>query len=811
MDSKAGALLRRGIVGILILLAAAGCSTANSLDSGSYTAYFSLPDAHGWNDEVTLEISNGEVVAAYHQRRSAFGETTSAQELDLEDYATEPQASDTLPADSPDTDNLDTDAPDADSIAALYAAALSAAANNGPEQQQLQRSRSFVQESFEPDNDGQIYRFSVTLGSDAEDASLPEFSVIDGQETQHIGIEETFGISPKQLQEILEAAHPDVHPGELYASLEPLGHTRDAERLRALIMRTMALTRVYSPDTAPADTAATADSPPHNQQAGVVSAHFLATAAGIEVLEAGGTATDAAVAVAAALSVVEPWFSSALGGGTWALHYDAASGQVHSQDGVGPVAAGNTVEYFTPRAGSDGLHQAVVPGAWGGWIESLIEFGELPLDQILAPAIRLASDGFPASPELINRLEGDLEAILNDRPDTAAIYLPDGNMPAEGDTLQIPEMADTFQRLADTYRRFAEERGHRGGLAAAADYFYRGPLAERIVGFSDANDGPFALSDFTPYHANMVDPISIDYNGIEVFQNPPNSQGITQLMALNILKDYDFSGYTGPDDPDVVHLLTEAIKLAHIDKYYHVGDPDWVEVPVAELLSAAHADERRAQISMDSVLEWPVENLLPVDPDYSHTTTFQIIDSQGNAVSTTTSLGSQFLVLGDTGIHINNRMRMMSVNEGDPNLIVPGKKVRHTSNPYMALRDDKPYILGGNTGVDTQPQGQTQQFIWVVEFGMSPQDAVSHPRFLTRGFPSAQYPWEADNDLGMEEGTPQELREAMEARGHTVSEGGIWGNANMIVIDPESGELALGADPRGGVNQAEVLTEDNDG
>lgn len=413
---------------------------------------------------------------------------------------------------------------------------------------------------------------------------------------------------------------------------------------------------------------------------------------------------------------------------------------------------------------------------------------------------RLAKNGFPASAGLITRIEMHRDEI-EQLPETSAVYLPDGEIPDENDMLYLPDLADSFQRLADVYLRYAEHHGHKGGLAAASDYFFRGPLAERIVQYSQENNGPFELSDFSGFTGRIVDPISTEYHGIQVYQNPPNSQGITQLMALNILKDYDLSSYDSPDDPDVVHLLAEAIKLAHIDKYYHVGDPDHVQVPQSELLPNQHADDRRNQILMNYVLEWPVENLLPVDPAYTHTTTFQVIDRQGNAASTTTSLGAQFLVIGDTGIHINNRMRMLSIDEGNPNLTVPGKKVRHTSNPYLALMDGVPYLLGGNTGVDTQPQGQTQQVVWAVDFGLDPQEIVSRPRFVTRAFPSAQYPWTADNDLGMEEGTPQQLMDKLSERGHNISSSGIWGNANMIIIDPDSGAVSLGADPRSGVNK----------
>jgi gamma-glutamyltranspeptidase / glutathione hydrolase len=732
-------------------------------EDGRFGAYYALPDRFGWNDEVWIEIEDGEVSSAFYQRRSAFGDVAV---LETEKMPEE-----------------------------LHDKALAAAGEGDYGFHVLPRSMVYRQESFEPDSRGRILRFSLDVEADGEGSflSVPGFSLVEGKESFLLDPSEAVGLEREELISAINNAK--------IMDLPLTGE--DAEAWRALMLRTKALTRVQEPGfevpQSPLD-------PEQGGEAGVVSSHFLATDAGLEIMKAGGNAADAAVAVAAALSVVEPWFSSALGGGTWALFYDARTGEVYSQDGVGPVASRNSADYYAPRAGANGLHQSIVPGAWGGWMEWLIQFGTLPLDRILEPAIALAEDGFPASPALINWLRIDRDNIM-ERPETAETWLEDGEIPAVEEILRLPDLADTFRRLSEVYKRFEPELGHRGALSAAGDYYYRGPLAERIMLFSEREDGPFELSDFTGFYGEIVEPITIDYKGLKVYQNPPNSQGITTLMALNILKDWDFSGFSGPDDPDAVHLLIEAIKLAHIDKYYHVGDPEWVDVPVQDLLSDSHAAARRAQISMNEVLQWPVANLLPVDPDYSHTTTFQIVDPMGNAVSTTTSLGAQFYVVGDTGIHINNRMRMLSVREGDPNLTVPGKKVRHTSNPYMALLDGKPYILGGNTGVDTQPQGQVLQFIWVEEFGLSPQEAVSRPRFVTRGFPAAQWPWQADNDVGMEEGTPRELIDALASRGHEVVSSGIFGNANMIVIDPENGSLDFGADPRGGVNKGITLSE----
>lgn len=556
-------------------------------------------------------------------------------------------------------------------------------------------------------------------------------------------------------------------------------------------------------DAPEADAVSVPEVPTPGQYA-VTSAHHLATEAGLEVLEAGGTAADAAVAVAGALSVVEPYFSSVLGGGTWALYYDAETGEVTSLDGVGVTGSRLDVDHYAERAGDFGAHQAIVPGAWDGWMLWLREYGRLDLGDVLAPAIRLAEDGFTVTPSTASRFRIRSQN-MDMWPDTAATYLrDDGSVPEEGDTVRIPDMARTFRDLVAAY-----DEGLSGGrvtaIQAARDHFYRGPYAQAIVEFTEELDGYLTIEDFHGYEAQIVEPISIDYNGVEVFQNPPNSQGITQLLALNILKDYDLSQYE-MDSADAVHLQVEAIKLAFADRYYHVGDPDFVEVPVAELLSDDYASSQRQRISMDTVLEWPLENQLAADrlsavvdmhPDDGNTTTYHILDAEGNAAAVTTSLGFQLMVVGDTGIHLNNRMRMFSIDPSEPNYMEPGKKVRHTSNPYMALLDGRPYILGGNTGNDMQSQGQVQQFVAVVDFGATAQEAVDRYRFESRAFPQGIPPYAVYNDLRFEDGFDEDVIRELESRGHTIGEGILAGSAAMIVIDPETGAVETGAETRG--------------
>lgn len=564
----------------------------------------------------------------------------------------------------------------------------------------------------------------------------------------------------------------------------------------------------------------------------VVSAHYAATDAGLEILQAGGTAADAAVAVAAALSVVEPWFSSVLGGGTWALYFDADTGHVTSLDGVGPVGSLASVDDYAARARLPGMHQAIVPGAWDGWMLWLEAYGRLSLGEVLAPAVALARDGYQVSDEMAQWLERGREWVLA-QPSTAAIYAPDGVLLAAGDTVFQHDLADTFEDLAAAFDDAAGD-GRAAAVQAARDHVYRGSVAQAIVDVSDAAGGYLTVDDFAGFEARIVDPISITYRDeVEVYQNPPNSQGITMLLALNVLAGFDLSAL-GPDHPDAVHLQVEALKLAFADRYHHVGDPERVTVPVAALLSPEHAERQRARIAPDAPLSWPIDDVLPpssgaqadsrratvvpreradeaVTRSAAHpptgTTTFHVIDGEGNAAAVTTSLGAQFYVVGDTGIHINNRMRFIALDDDDPNRLTPGYKVRHTSNPYLVLRAGKPLLLGGNTGADSQVQGQLQQLVSVVDFGLDPLRAVARPRFLTNAFPSTTYPYQIGDELLIEAGADPALVAALEQRGHRVRVGpGIYGVANMLMLVADGADAVAAAEPRSTTSKGVVVT-----
>jgi gamma-glutamyltranspeptidase/glutathione hydrolase len=492
--------------------------------------------------------------------------------------------------------------------------------------------------------------------------------------------------------------------------------------------------------------------------------------------------------------VVEPWFSSVLGGGTWGLYFDAQTGEVSSLDGVGPVGSKATLADYRARTDDAGMHQANVPGSWDAWMLWLDRFGLLDLGQVLEPAIRIARAGYPVSSEMAFWLERETEAILS-HPDTARIYAPDGEVPVSGDIITQDDMASTFEALVQAYDTAAG--GTRSeAIQAARDYYYRGPLAEAIVQVSDRDNGYFTLDDFANFEAAIVGAISIDYGDtMAVYQNPPNSQGITMLLALNILKRMDHTGLE-PHHPDVVHSQVEALKLAFGDRHNFIGDPAFVEIPIEELLSDEHAADQLARIDMTRAMAWPQDApLTQMEP--AHTTTFQVVDRFGNGVSVTTSLGAQFYVVGGTGIHINERNRFLSIEEGNPNQFAPGHKVRHTSCPYMVLRNGRLYVLGGNTGVDTQPQAQLQQLMSAIDFDLDAQGAINLPRFVSTAFPATNYPWEVGNTLQLEEGFPDETIAELEARGHEIVVGeGIFGSAGMIIVDEDGTDAEFGAEPR---------------
>lgn len=505
----------------------------------------------------------------------------------------------------------------------------------------------------------------------------------------------------------------------------------------------------------------------------VVSPHYLASAAGARILERGGNAFDAAVAVSAALAVVYPHMTG-LGGDAFWLTYSAGEGRVRAYNGSG--RSGYAVrrdcyagEGAIPRRG---IRSAItVPGMADSWAAVLQSNGRLSLSEVLEPAIGYASGGFPLSPDQHGNsiLAG---AALS--PEAAAIYLPGGAVPAAGGRFVQRQLADALRTLA----------------AGGRDAFYKGGIAKEICRYMQAAGGYLTLDDFADHQGEWVEPVSTEYHGHTVYQAPPNSQGFTALMALNILERYDF-GDIEHGSYEYYHLLVEALKLSFRDRDLYLTDPDFSAVPLDRLLDRGYAAELAASISMQRAAALDSE---PVGRDTAYAA---VVDGEGNAVSFIQSLYFEFgsgAVAGDTGILLQNRGSFFSLEPGHINTLEPHKRTFHTLMPAMACREGRPVYLYGTQGGEGQPQTQSLLLTRMLHYGMNPQAAVNAPRFVwgrTWGEPT--------RELKVEKRVAQPVLDELAEAGHLVRPvkdyDGIVGHAHAIAID-DNGYRSGGTDPR---------------
>lgn len=523
----------------------------------------------------------------------------------------------------------------------------------------------------------------------------------------------------------------------------------------------------------------------------------VAARVGFKVLQAGGNAGDAAFAVGATISVTEPWFSHMLGGGTWALYRDAR-GRVEALDGAGTIGSLAEATFFRnpENLREHGMEWTIVPGAWDAWMVWLERYGTMELDDLLAPAVDLAENGAPAGRTMVGWITQQ-EASIASRPHSAAIFLPGGAVPSVGETIVQMDLARTLKIIVQAYRT-ARPEGRQAAFQAARDVYYRGPIGRSVAAHARENRGSLIDDDFSSYTALFREPLVTAFDDWVLYTSPPGSQGAVMAMTLNTIQEA-----LSPDaywnQPETVHIVAEAMNLAHIDKHYYMGDPDSMDIPLDELLSREHAARQVRRIRPDSALQWPQPGGLEAGLKAGHhnTTTFSVVDSDGNAAAITTSVGAQFVVAGNTGIVVNQRLQNVFYDDDNPNRLVPGRRVRHTVNPYMAELPGKRLVVGGNTGYDTQPQGQIQQFLNIARFDANAQEAVSRPRYIVHSFPDITYPHTVRNELALEWGYDRTVQTALEARGHRVSRGAIFGNANVIIVDLAVGGVEAGADHRG--------------
>ncbi|MBN2984906.1 gamma-glutamyltransferase [Cohnella algarum] len=507
----------------------------------------------------------------------------------------------------------------------------------------------------------------------------------------------------------------------------------------------------------------------------VVSPHHLASAAGARILQKGGNAFDAAVAVSACLAVVYPHMTGLGGDSFWLLH-DSGEGGVRAYNGSGRSGRLVTRDTF---AGEDAIPQrgvrsvVTVPGMVDGWDAVHREYGRLPWSEVLEPAVEYAAEGFPVSPDQHENTVSRF-AVLAAEPFTADIFLPGGSVPAAGAKWKQPQLAKSLKELATKGR----------------DAFYKGDLAKRIAGSLKDRGGLLTLEDFERHAGNWVAPAKGSYRGHELYQLPPNSQGFTGIMTLHMLERFDLPSIEH-GSYDYYHLLIEALKLSFKDRDRYLSDPEFAEVPLERLLSKTYAEELARQIDRARALEYAAN---PIGSDTAYAA---VVDGEGNAVSFIQSLYFEFgsaVTAGDTGILLQNRGSFFSLDPNHVNRLEPNKRTFHTLMPAMACRDGKPYILYGTQGGEGQPQTQTALLTRMIDYGMNPQQAVSEPRWLWGRS------WgEPTRELRLESRISEPVRQALAEAGHLVrtveAYDGVVGHAHAIQID-DNGFRVGGTDPR---------------
>ena len=502
----------------------------------------------------------------------------------------------------------------------------------------------------------------------------------------------------------------------------------------------------------------------------VATSQPLASAAALRVLEDGGNAVDAAITAAAVLNVVEPVMTG-IGGDMFALIYMQQDKKPVGLNGSGWAGSKATVDFFRSRSLNDipgtGMYSVSVPGAVAGWSKLHQKYGKLPISRLLAPAIEYAEKGFPVSEIIAGQWQGS-EEKLRQTPDAARVLLINGRAPRHGEIFKMPELARSLRAIAEQGR----------------DAFYKGEIARKIVEFSNKNGGMLTLSDFAEFDAQWVEPVSTNYRGYDVYELGPQTQGMTVLQMLNILEGYDLKSL-GHNSPEYVHLMVEAKKLAYADRDAYIADPDKARVPVSRLISKEYAAERRKLIDRDRAMP----SARPGLPENGDTVYLTVVDKDRNAVSFINSLFGYFgsgLVAGDTGIVLQNRGALFRLEPRHPNVIAPHKRPFHTLIPAMVVKDGKPFFSFGVMGGDMQPQGHVQALVNLIDFGMDVQQAGESPRFRHTG-----------GSVLLESAFDGFLRSALGRKGHHVA-GAIdaWGGYQGIVIDPRSGVLMGGSDPR---------------
>ena len=513
-------------------------------------------------------------------------------------------------------------------------------------------------------------------------------------------------------------------------------------------------------------------SPVYAANAAVATAHPLATLAAIECLRGGGNAVDAAITACAVHCVVDPLMTG-IGGDCFVLYTPKGASKPVALNGSGrsPAAAhdawylehGVAIEATSP-------HAVTVPGAIAAWETLLRDHGTRSLAEVLAPAIAYAQDGYPVQSRVAWDWERSIARVAHD-PDAAATYLVDGAAPKVGSTMRLPKLAATLRRIA--------EYGAKG--------FYEGPVADDLVTKLRSLGGLHTLDDFAKAAPEYVTPITTSYRGYDVYECPPNGQGLAALMMLNVLSHYDIAALS---DVDRLHLYAEACRQAYHHRDAMFADPGLSAAPVEHLLSDAWRASARGAIDMTRATEpaiWP--EVEASERRHKDTIYLCIVDRDGNAISFINSLFQGFgtgIMGPESGVLLHNRGLSFRVEPGHPNTIAPNKRPMHTIIPGMLMRDGRAVAPFGVMGGHYQAMGHIQLLTGIIDLGLDVQEALDAPRSFAYG-----------GELELEAGFAPDLDAALRARGHTPVRSPLpIGGGQIIWIDEASGTLSAGSDPR---------------
>jgi gamma-glutamyltranspeptidase/glutathione hydrolase len=513
-------------------------------------------------------------------------------------------------------------------------------------------------------------------------------------------------------------------------------------------------------------------------QSGIVATESpLASKAGATILERGGNAVDAAIAAHAVMTVVAPMWNG-IGGDLFAIVYDAKSGKYYGLNASGWAPAGQSIERLHQQGlremPSHGIESATVPGSVDGWQKLLDRFGKKKMNEVLAPAIQIADNGFPVTEWIALHFAKDVDMLRNNEA-AARTYLISDRAPRMGEVFRNPDLAWSLRQIAQ------------GGR----DAFYRGEITKRLLALSAQHGGAFAAKDFSDYSSEWVEPISTTYRGWTVYELPPNVQGIGALEMLNLMEQFDLKQF-GLNSTRALHVQIEAKKLAYADVLRYIGDPKASKMPVSGMLSKQYAAERAKLIDMDHA-NCDVAPGTPV-PDAGDTTYLSVVDREGNMVSFIESNYSEFgsgLVADGTGFVLHNRGALFNLDPASPNAIAGRKRPLHTIIPAF-MQKDQIRIAFGIMGGWNQAQAHAQFVSHIVDFNQNIQAALETARFTKQNF--------AGCDVELENRVPGNVRPELEAKGHKLTmHNGFsdnFGGGQAVMRDYAAGVNYGASDPR---------------